>query len=83
MPFLTDQNIADEVARVFGTYLTTFTSRTGQVRADVFQVGREVRAHVSFPTGLEPTTVTDLYLSELWKYARDNGYADRFRLIYS
>jgi len=30
------------------------------VRADVFQVGREVRAHVSFPTGLEPTNVTDL-----------------------
>ena len=83
MPFLADQQLADEAERVFGDYLMTFTSRTGQVRADLFRVGREVRAHVSFPTGLNPTTVTDPYLSELWDYARELGVADQFRMVYS
>ena len=83
MPFLADQAFASEVADGFGTYLTTFTSRTGQVRADFFKVGPEVRVHVSFPTGLEATSVTDPYLSEVWRYAQENGFAGRFRLIYS
>jgi hypothetical protein len=83
MPFLADQQMADDVGRVFGDYLMTFTSRTGQVRADLFRVGRVVQAHVSFPTGLDATSVTEPYLSDLWDYARQNGFADQFRLIYS
>jgi hypothetical protein len=86
MPFLADQLLADEAGQVFGEYLTTFTSRTGQVRADIFRINRErpvVQAHVSFPTGLDPKFVTDPYLSELWNYARENGFADQFRLVYS
>ena len=83
MPFLTDEHLIDEAERVFGDYLTTFTSRTGQVRADFFRVDRELQAHVSFPTGLDATSVTDGYLSDLWNYARENGFADQFRLIYS
>lgn len=83
MPFATDEQLADEVGRAFGEYVTTFTSKTGQVRADLFRVGPFVQAHVSFPTGLDPTSVSDPYLTELWNYAREHGLADQFRLVYS
>lgn len=68
---------------MFGEYLTTFTSRTGQVRADLFRVGQIVNAHVSFPTGMDATSVTDPYLSELRAYARQNGFEGQLRLVYS
>lgn len=83
MPFLADQQLADDVDRVFGDYVTTFTSRTGQVRADFFRVGRVVQVHVSFPTGLDAASVTEPYLSDLTNYARQNGFADQIRVIYS
>ena len=39
MPFQADRRLAEEAGRVFGEYLTTFTSRGGQVRADLFRKG--------------------------------------------
>jgi hypothetical protein len=83
MPFATDQRLAVEVEEIFGDYLTTFSSRGGQVRADLFRKGRTVEAHVSFPTGLDAAQVTDPYLSELWQYAREEGFADHFKIVYS
>lgn len=83
MPFQADQRLTDEVGQIFGEYLTTFTSSGGQIRADLFRRGRVVEAHVSFPTGLDASSVTDPYLSELWNYARAEGVADHFRLVYS
>ena len=83
MPFTIDQRLTDEASRVFGTYLTTFTSTGGQVRADLFRRGREVVAHVSFTGDLDATRVTDPYFSELWNYARAQGFADHFRIVYS
>ena len=74
MPFVADEQLADEARRVFGEYRTTFRSTTGQVRADLFRVGRVLQAHVSFASGLDPTSVTDPYPSELWNYARENGF---------
>lgn len=83
MPFQADRKLADDVGRAFGEYLITFLSKGGQVRADLFRRGRVVEAHVSFPTGLDATTVTDPYISELWNYAREQGYPDQFRVILS
>lgn len=81
MPFQTDQQLSDDIA--FGEYVTTFISTGGQVRADLFRKRRIVEAHVSFPTGLDATTVTDPYVSELWNYAREQGFPDQFRIILS
>lgn len=83
MAFQSDVQFADDVGQVFGEYLTTFESVGGQVRADLFRRGRTLVAHVSFPTGLDATSVTDAYVNELWNYARENGFADNFRVVYS
>jgi hypothetical protein len=83
MPYQNDQQLIEDVGRAFGEYLTTFISTRGQVRADLFRRGRIVEAHVSFPTGLDAGSVTDPYVSELWNYARENGFADRFKVVLS
>ena len=83
MPFQTDERLARDVRKTFGEYITTFTTRGGQVRADLFRRGRAVVAHVSFPTGLDASSATDPYMSELSTYARDQGIADNFKVILS
>lgn len=83
MPFQTDETLASDIRKTFGEYITTFTSKGGQVRADLFRKGRAVLAHVSFPTGLDAGGVTDPYVSELWNYARGQGIADNFKIILS
>lgn len=83
MPFQTDEDLARDVRKTFGEYITTFTSKGGQVRADLFRSGRVVLAYVSFPTGLDASSVTDPYVSELWTYARAQGIADNFKVILS
>jgi hypothetical protein len=85
MPFQNDQKLAEDVGvgREFGEYLITFLSTGGQVRADFFRRGRAVVAHVSFPTGLAATSAADPYISELWTYAREQGFPDHFRVVYS
>ncbi len=69
MPFQTDTRLATEVGRIFGDYLDTFFSEHGEVRADLFRLGDQVEAHVSFPTGLDAGRVTDRYMGDLWTYA--------------
>jgi hypothetical protein len=84
MPFQRDEKYAAEIGNAFGEYLTTFVSQpSGQVRADIFQEKRRVVAHVSFPTGIAASEVTEPYVSALWEYAREHGVADRFQLIMS
>jgi hypothetical protein len=84
MAFQRDEKYAAEVGAVFGEYLTTFVSQPGgQVRADLFREKRRVVAHVSFPTGIEASEVTEPYVSPLWQYARENGVADQFQLVMS
>ena len=84
MPFQSDEAFAAEVGSVFGEYLTTFVSEPlGQVRADIFRKGRRVEAHVSFPTGLVASGVTEPYVSALREYAREERVADQFQLIMS
>jgi hypothetical protein len=81
MPFQADAALARDAGKTFGDYLTTFKSRAGQVRADLFRSSKLVKAYVSFPTGLDAGRVTDPYVSELWAYAREQGFADRFRVV--
>lgn len=83
MPFINDTRFAGEVGAMFGEYLTTYTSQTEQVRADLFRSEDRLEAHVTFPTGLDPDRVTDRYVTELWDFAREHGYGDRVRLILS
>lgn len=84
MPFQRDEKYSAEFGSVFGEYLTTFISEPrGQVRADVFRKGKRVEAHVSFPTGIVASGVTEPYVSALWEYARKEGIADHFQLILS
>jgi hypothetical protein len=83
MPFQTDERLETDVRKAFGAYIMTFTSRSGQVRADLFRTGRVVVAHVSFPSGLDASNVSDPYVSELWNYAREQGIADNFKVVLS
>lgn len=83
MPFLTDTKFAKAVKTHYGNYLATFQSEHHQVRADVFQEGDWLVAHVSFPTGLDLERVEDKYLAELQSYASREGFNGKFRLIFS
>jgi len=47
-----DQEFEEAVGPYYGKYLGTFLSARGQVRADLFDEGPQVMAHISFPTGL-------------------------------
>ena len=82
MAFQKDEKYGAKVEPAFGQYLTTFVSEPrGQVRADVFDQGKRVAAYVSFPTGLDGSTVTEPYVVALREYARKEGLVDRFQLI--
>ncbi len=83
MPLIHDEVMERDVGTAFGEYLGTFLSARGEVRADIFDTVSEVIAHVSVPTGLGPANVQDHYLGELRRYAAREGFADRFRLIFS
>jgi hypothetical protein len=83
MPFLTDPRVPAADGGVFGEYLITFISENGQVRAEIFRRGKAVVAHVWFPTGLDAGSVADHYYSDLLNYAREQGFADPFKLVYS
>lgn len=82
MAFQTDQQLAEGAAKEFGSYLTTFVSERGHVRADFFRRGKGVTAYVSFPTGLDAGSAGDPYYSNLWNYAREQGFPDQFRVVY-
>jgi hypothetical protein len=78
-----DKELEEEIGTYYGKYLGTFVSARGQVRADLFDEGSKVMAHISFPTGLDITNVEDRYLTELRSYARSHGFLDRFHLVYA
>jgi hypothetical protein len=83
MPFSRDEQYAAEVGKVYGEYLVTYTSGSGQVRAYLFRKADKVEAHVSFRPGVFASGSTDPYVTELWNYAREHGFADQFKLIMS
>jgi hypothetical protein len=84
MAFKRDEQYAAQMGNVYGEYLTTYLSEpTGQIRADIFRKRTRVDAHVSFPGGVGPADVTELYVKPLWEYAEKEGFTDRFHLIRS
>ncbi len=78
-----DKEFEEAVGPYYGKYLGTFLSARGQVRADIFDEGTRVVAHISFPTGLNGGNVEDRYVTELRSYAKTHGFADRFHLVYA
>jgi hypothetical protein len=83
MHFERDPRYAAEVGPFYGEYLTTYTSVTGQVRAYLFRQGGKVTAHVMFPTGLFASRVTDPCVTDLWQYAREQGFDQHSQMILS
>ena len=83
MPFEQDVAFADEVGQTYGKYHSTFRSQTGQVLAQLFEQSGRLVAHVSFPTDVKPEEVIDAYWSELNRYAKDHGFENKLRVIYS
>lgn len=84
MPFNKDERYAAEVGKVYGEYLVTYTSPSARVRAYLFRKANgRVEAHVSFAGGVFASEVPDPYVTDLWNYAREQGYADRFQLVMS
>lgn len=84
MAFRKDERYAAEVGRVYGEYLVTYISPSGQVNAYLFRKPNgQVEAHVSFPGGSFASGVTDPYVTDLWNYAREQGFDNRFHLILS
>jgi hypothetical protein len=83
MAFQKDMKYAAEIGRVYGEYLVSYTSKSGQVQADIFRNGNIVEAHVVFSRGLSVSNTTDPYVTDLRRYAEEQGFADRFQMIYS
>lgn len=83
MPFNRNTSFADDVGTTFGHYDSTFTSDTGQVRAELFRRGDSLVAYVSFADGLQIQDVTDKYLAALEAHATEAGCPGRLRIEYS
>lgn len=83
MPILEDAQFEEAIGDAYGRYLATFNSENRQVRVDMFEQGDWLVAHVSFPTGLGVSRVTDPYLSDLQSFATKKGFDGKLRLLYS
>ena len=83
MPFVQDATLPQDVDKFFGDYRATFRSEHGQIVAHLFVQGHWLIAHVSLPVGLELDKVTDSYLSQLHEFARNEGFENKFRIIYA
>lgn len=83
MPVQMDTVFAAAVKNHYGEYAGTFRSENSQVRADMFKEGEWLVAHVSFPTGLDLTSVSDKYLAELNSYAAQKGFSGKLRMLFS
>jgi hypothetical protein len=78
-----DDELEEDAGPYYGKYLGTFLSARGQLRADLFDEGSKVVAWISFPTGMNASTVEDPYVGILHDYAVQQGYAKRFSMVYT
>ena len=83
MPFARNSSFAGEIGDTFGEYESTFTSDSGQVRAELFRREDKLIAYVSFAGGLKIQQVTDSYVSALERHALESGYAGKLRITYT
>jgi hypothetical protein len=84
MEFTVDEKFAADVGKMYGDYVSSYNSEHGQVRASLFRQGDRLVAYVVFPREVDPEKVTDRYYSELWSFAKENGYDSKtFELRYN
>lgn len=83
MPVQVDAAFAAAVKNHYGEYTGTLRSENSEVRADMFKQGEWLVAHVSFPTGLDLSSVSDKYLAELNSYAAQKGFSGKLRMVFS
>jgi hypothetical protein len=82
MPFEQETSVGVATGDHFGKYVQTFRSNTGQVVAYFFEQEGWLIAHITRPTGLEIEDVTDPYVTELHQFAKEQGFDNKFRMIY-
>jgi hypothetical protein len=82
MPFEQDTATAVATGEYFGRYVRTFRSDREQVVAHLFEQDGWLIAHIMRPTGLEIEDITDRYITDLWEFARQQGFEHRFRIVY-
>ena len=82
MPFEQDSSVATATGGLLGSYVGSFRSMTGQVLAYLFEQDGWLIAHITRPTGVKLEELTDPYISELHRFAREQGFEGKFRIIY-
>ena len=83
MPFVRNAEVVEALGNTYGEYDSTFTSESGQVRADLFRQRDALVAYISFPEGRQIQDVTDKYIAALKQHAAQVGYAEKLRILYS
>lgn len=83
MPFVKNTAFAEDVGDTYGNYDSTFTSETGQVRAELFRRGGSLVAYISFADGRSIQEITDNYIAALERHAAELGFPGKLRLMYS
>jgi hypothetical protein len=83
MKLIQDKALKKDVGNDYGKYLGTYFSARREARADLFDCGGRVTAYITYPTGLNPTSIEDRYVEDLLDYAQSQGFADRFRFVHA
>jgi hypothetical protein len=83
MPFEHNEATASAIGEHFGKYLDEYHSDGGQVVAYLFEQEGWLIAHVTRPTGVEIDRITDRYVNDLYEFARERGFEDKFRMVYA
>jgi hypothetical protein len=82
MPFQHNEATAGAVGEHFGKYVDEYHSDGGQVVAYLFEQDGWLIAHVTRPTGVKLEEITDRYVDDLYRFARERGFEAKFRMIY-
>ena len=87
MKFAKDAAFADEAGTRLrtrlGEYVESFTSDSGQVSAELFKKNGDLVAYVAFAEGVTGVNVTDSYFTALHDRAKELGFENKFRIVYT
>lgn len=82
MPFTQEFEATDRTEKLWGRYVVTFHSQNGQVEATLFEKRGVLVAHVTATGGRDIADVTDVYYSDLERFAEENGYSGKLRMVF-
>ncbi len=82
MPFVQEFVPDSQTEKRYGKYVVSFHSENGQVEAHVFERNGKWIAHVAAVGKLDIADVTDVYASELNRYAKEHGYDGKVEIVY-